>query len=64
VAWINNVLATDPLLSVGILVFTLIVVAVFGALAGYITAYSAIRLREACLGITLLAFSDALQIIV
>jgi len=63
VAQINNVLATNPLLSVGILVLTLIIAALLGGLVGYITAYPAIRLREAYLGITLLAFGDALQII-
>ncbi|MET1160524.1 MAG: branched-chain amino acid ABC transporter permease [Thermoprotei archaeon] len=63
VAQINSMLATNPLLSIGIFLFTLIVAAVFGALVGYITAYPAIRLREAYLGITLLAFGDALQVI-
>jgi len=60
---INTVLATNPLLSIAMLIFTLIVTAGLGAFIGYITAYPAIRLREAYLGITLLAFGDALQII-
>ena len=63
VAQINEVLATNPLLSIGILVLTLVIAAVLGALVGYITAYPAIRLREAYLGITLLAFGDTLQVI-
>ncbi|RLG84828.1 MAG: branched-chain amino acid ABC transporter permease [Thermoprotei archaeon] len=63
VAQINNVLAANPLLSIAILAFTLIVAAGLGAFVGYITAYPAIRLREAYLGITLLAFGDALQVI-
>lgn len=60
---INRVLETNPLLSAGIFVLTLILAAGLGGLIGYITAYPAIRLREAYLGITLLAFGDALQII-
>lgn len=57
------VLAENPLFSIGVLAFTLILAACMGGLVGYITAYPAIRLREAYLGITLLAFGDALQII-
>ncbi len=60
---INTVLAANPLLSIAMLIFTLVVAAGLGAFIGYITAYPAIRLREAYLGITLLAFGDALQII-
>ncbi len=60
---INTILAKNPLLSVGVFIFTLIIAALLGAFIGYITAYPAIRLREAYLGITLLAFGDALQVI-
>ena len=60
---INKVLATNPLLSAAIFVLTLVFAALLGGLIGYVTAYPAIRLREAYLGITLLAFGDALQII-
>ena len=60
---INGVLVRNPLLSIGMLLFTLAVAAILGAVVGYITSYPAIRLREAYLGITLLAFGDALQII-
>lgn len=60
---LNKVLSANPLLSVGMLLLTLALAAVVGAVVGYITAYPAIRLREAYLGITLLAFGDALQII-
>ena len=60
---INTILAKNPLLSAGVFIFTLIIAALLGAFIGYITAYPAIRLREAYLGITLLAFGDALQVI-
>lgn len=60
---INKLLVKDPLLSIGMLLFTLVLAAVLGGIVGYITSYPAIRLKEAYLGITLLAFGDALQII-
>ncbi|MEM1546249.1 MAG: branched-chain amino acid ABC transporter permease [Candidatus Methanomethylicia archaeon] len=60
---INRVLALNPILSAGIFIVTLVFAACLGGIIGYITAYPAIRLKEAYLGITLLAFGDALQII-
>jgi len=63
VAKITEILSHDPLLSVGIFVFTLVVAALVGAAVGYITAFPAIRLKAAYLGITLLAFGDVLMIV-
>lgn len=59
----NKVLAADPLLSTGILLFTLITAAIIGGIVGYLCSYPALRLKEAYLGITLLAFGDTVQII-
>ena len=59
----NEVLAVNPTLSIGIFIFTLVLAAIFGAVIGYLTSYPALRLREAYLGITLLAFGDALKLI-
>ncbi|HEW94201.1 branched-chain amino acid ABC transporter permease [Candidatus Geothermarchaeota archaeon] len=59
----REILAPNPLLSIGILLFTLVVAAIFGGILGYLSSYPALRLKEAYLGITLLAFGDALQII-
>jgi len=58
---INQYLAANPALSIGFLILTLIIAAVLGGLIGYLCAYPALRLREAYLGITLLAFGDALM---
>ena len=60
---INRVLASNPILSISIFIATLILAACIGGLVGYVTAYPAIRLKEAYLGITLLAFGDALQVV-
>ncbi|MEN2974667.1 MAG: branched-chain amino acid ABC transporter permease [Candidatus Caldarchaeales archaeon] len=60
---INTILQTDIALSIGIFLFTLILAMLIGGLIGYICSYPALRLREAYLGITLLAFGDATQII-
>jgi branched-chain amino acid transport system permease protein len=60
---INRILAVNVSLSVGILFFTLILAALLGAFIGYICSYPAIRLKEAYLGITLLAFGDVVNTI-
>ncbi|MEM0078743.1 MAG: branched-chain amino acid ABC transporter permease [Nitrososphaerota archaeon] len=60
---INRTLATNVTLSIGILFLTLIIAALLGALIGYLCSYPALRLKEAYLGITLLAFGDALNTI-
>lgn len=59
----TKLLIPNPLFSTAILIFTLIIAAILGGIVGYITSYPALRLKEAYLGITLLAFGDALQII-
>ena len=57
----NELLTPNPLLSIGMFVFTLAVAALLGGIVGFICSYPALRLKEAYLGITLLAFGDALQ---
>ncbi len=60
---INTVLQANASLSIAVLLFTLVLAALIGGLVGYVCSYPALRLREAYLGITLLAFGDAVQII-
>ncbi|MDK2372718.1 MAG: branched-chain amino acid ABC transporter permease [Candidatus Korarchaeota archaeon] len=60
---LNKALESNPLLSIGALILSLAVAAVMGGIMGYLASYPAIRLKEAYLGITLLAFGDALQIV-
>jgi branched-chain amino acid transport system permease protein len=63
VSAINSVLAANPFLSISILILTLVLAGLVGGVVGYLTAYPALRLKEAYLGITLLAFGDIAQII-
>jgi len=51
------------ILSIGVLLSTLAMAAMIGGLIGYICSYPALRLKEAYLGITLLAFGDVVQTI-
>lgn len=60
---INPVLASQPLLSVGLLVIYLILGALFGAVLGLIQVGPAIRLRIDYLSITLLAFAEIINVI-
>ncbi len=60
---LNTILESSPALSIGALILSLAVAAALGGIMGYLASYPAIRLKEAYLGITLLAFGDALQII-
>lgn len=60
---INKLLAVNVSLSVGILFLTLMLAALLGAFIGYLCSYPALRLKEAYLGITLLAFGDAVNTI-
>lgn len=60
---INKLLAVNVSLSIGILFLTLILAALLGAFIGYLCSYPALRLKEAYLGITLLAFGDAVNTI-
>jgi len=60
---ISRNLQTNPALSIGLLLLTLVVAAAAGAAMGIIASRPAIRLREAYLGITLLAMGDTLVVI-
>lgn len=60
---LNILLERNPILSVGIFILTLIIAMVFGAAVGYLTSRPAIRLKEAYLGITLLAMGDVVMLI-
>jgi branched-chain amino acid transport system permease protein len=63
VAKVNELLAANPVLSIGILILTLALAAVVGGFVGYLCSYPALRLKEAYLGITLLAFGDLIMTI-
>ncbi len=56
-----ELLVKSPFLSVTMLLFTIVVAAILGGIIGYLSSYPALRLKEAYLGITLLAFGDAFQ---
>ena len=58
---INEFLATNPALSILVLLFSLLLAAACGAAIGWLCSRPAIRLREAYLGISLLAFGDVLM---
>ncbi len=60
---LNSIFSENPALSIAMLIMSLAIAAVFGGILGYLVSIPAIRLKEAYLGITLLAFGDALQII-
>jgi len=60
---INEVLSRNPALSIGVFLMYLILAAAFGAFLGWLTSRPAIRLRGPFLGISLLAFGDALMYI-
>jgi branched-chain amino acid transport system permease protein len=55
---INDLLVSSWLLSFGFLLMCIIIAAVFGAAVGWLISRPAIRLKEAYLGISLLAFGD------
>ena len=55
---INNLLANNILLAFVYFISSLFLAAVFGGFIGWLTSRPAIRLREAYLGISLLAFGD------
>ncbi|RLE67620.1 MAG: hypothetical protein DRJ43_07080, partial [Thermoprotei archaeon] len=58
---VNEMLAANPALSIGVFVFSLVLAAVCGAAVGWLCSRPAIRLREAYLGISLLAFGDVMM---
>ncbi len=55
---INELLASNIFYSIGFLLLCLFTAAVFGAAIGWLISRPAIRLKEAYLGISLLAFGD------
>jgi len=60
---INPILASNPLLSIGLFILYLIIGAIFGAVLGLIQVGPAIRLRIDYLSITLLAFAEIINVI-
>ncbi|MFX0054283.1 MAG: branched-chain amino acid ABC transporter permease [Promethearchaeota archaeon] len=60
---INAVLRTNPLLAITYMLSSLILAAIAGAIIGWLTSRPAVRLKEAYLGISLLAFGDILMFI-
>jgi branched-chain amino acid transport system permease protein len=60
VGQINNLLGANIPLSIAYFVLSLVLAGVVGGLVGWLTSRPAIRLREAYLGISLLAFGDML----
>ena len=55
---INTLLASSWLMSLGFLVMSIVIAGISGALIGWLISRPAIRLKEAYLGISLLAFGD------
>ncbi len=55
---LTDALANSWLLSLGFLIFCIVIAALCGAGIGWLTSRPAIRLKEAYLGISLLAFGD------
>ncbi len=60
---INPILASQPLLSIGLFILYLLIGAIFGAVLGIIQVGPAIRLRIDYLAITLLAFAEIINVI-
>ncbi len=60
---LNDVLAGSWLMSIGFLLLCILIAAVFGAGIGWLTSRPAIRLKEAYLGISLLAFGDFFMLV-
>lgn len=59
---IDNKLAADPLMAVGLILFMVAVGAIVGVIFGYAASYPAIRLREDYLGMLLLAAGEFFNI--
>ncbi len=55
---INNMLASSWLISIGFLIMCIVIAALSGALIGWLISRPAIRLKEAYLGISMLAIGD------
>ncbi|MDA4124299.1 MAG: branched-chain amino acid ABC transporter permease [Thaumarchaeota archaeon] len=63
ISGVNARLATDPAFAVQLVIFSLLVAALVGALLGYLSSYPAIRLREDYLGMLLLGAAQFFQVI-
>jgi len=63
IGFLNGVLSSSPLQSIGFLLFSIVGAAFFGGLLGYVASYPAIRLRGDYLAITLLAMGEILWVI-
>jgi branched-chain amino acid transport system permease protein len=63
VSSINSVLAANPIIAILYMLSSLILAATAGAIIGWLTSRPAIRLKEAYLGISLLAFGDILMFV-
>ncbi|MCE4619387.1 MAG: branched-chain amino acid ABC transporter permease [Desulfurococcales archaeon] len=61
---INEALATRPLLSIMLIIFSIVVALLLGGLLGWIASYPALRLRGDYLAIMLLTASEGLRIFV
>ena len=62
-AMVNTILAKNPAASMLLLIASLILAAVVGAILGFIASYPAIRLREDYLAMTLLAMGEIIRTI-
>jgi branched-chain amino acid transport system permease protein len=58
VSQVNSVISNNIALSVGLLLFMLVVAATVGGIMGFVASYPAIRLREDYLAMTLLAMAE------
>ena len=61
---VNEALATRPLLSIMLIIFSIVVALLLGGLLGWIASYPALRLRGDYLAIMLLTASEGLRIFV
>lgn len=59
---VNVLLASDPVFTVEMVLLSLVIAALIGAVFGYFSSYPAIRLREDYLGMLLLAVAQFFQI--
>lgn len=60
---VDNVLQSDPLFAVEMVVISLLIAALVGAGLGYLSSYPAIRLREDYLGMLLLGSAQFFQVV-
>ena len=59
---VNNLIASDPVFATELVLLSLLIAALIGAVFGYLSSYPAIRLREDYLGMLLLAVAQFFQI--